>query len=87
MRTEQELMKLILDVAKSDERIRAVLLGGSRANPATPQDIYQDYDITYFVEDITLFYNNPAWVMEHFGKPLILQMPEAMRKFMLLLKR
>ncbi|NLK76052.1 MAG: aminoglycoside 6-adenylyltransferase [Clostridiales bacterium] len=79
MRTEQEIMELILAVAKADERIRAVLLVGSRANPAAPKDHYQDYDIIYFVEDITPFYNNPAWVEKHFGKPLIMQMPEAMR--------
>lgn len=79
MRTEQEMMDLILSVARADERIRAVLLVGSRANPTVPEDIYQDYDITYFVADITPFYNNPAWVEERFGKPLIMQMPEAMR--------
>lgn len=79
MRTEQEMMDLILSVAKADERIRAVLLVGSRANPSVPKDIYQDYDITYFVGDIAPFYNNPAWVEAHFGKPLIMQMPEAMR--------
>ena len=52
MRTEQEVMDLVLDVAKADERIRAVLLVGSRANPEVLKDIYQDYDITYFVEDL-----------------------------------
>lgn len=79
MRTEQEMMDLILSVARSDERIRAVLLTGSRANPAVPKDLYQDYDIVYYVEAIAPFYNNPAWVEERFGKPLIMQMPEAMR--------
>jgi aminoglycoside 6-adenylyltransferase len=79
MRTEQEMMDLIMIVARADERIRAVLLVGSRANPAVPKDIYQDYDITYFVADIAPFYNNPAWVEDHFGNPLIMQMPEAMR--------
>lgn len=78
MRNEQEMMDLILSVAKADDRIRAVLLVGSRANPAVPKDIYQDYDITYFVTDIAPFYNNPAWVEERFGKPLIMQMPENM---------
>lgn len=73
------MMDLILGVAKADEHIRAVLLVGSRANPAVPKDIYQDYDITFFVGDIAPFYNNPAWVEAHFGKPLIMQMPEAMR--------
>lgn len=38
------------------------------------------YDITYFVKDITPFYNNPVWVEEQFGKPLIMQMPETMRE-------
>jgi aminoglycoside 6-adenylyltransferase len=79
MRSEQEMMNLILDVANSDERIRAVLLSGSRANPAVPKDVYQDYDIIFFVQDITPFYNRPDWVEEHFGKPLIMQMPETMR--------
>lgn len=79
MRTEQEMMELILSVARADERIRAVLLVGSRANPAVPKDIYQDYDIAYFVADIAPFYNNPAWVIDRFGDPLIMQMPEAMR--------
>lgn len=79
MRTEQEIMDLIIGVAKADERIRAVLLVGSRANPSAPKDFYQDYDITYFVTEITPFFNNPAWVEERFGKPLIMQMPEVMR--------
>ncbi|NLP15752.1 MAG: aminoglycoside 6-adenylyltransferase [Clostridiales bacterium] len=79
MRSEQIILDLIVGVAKTDERIRAVLLVGSRANPIVPKDIYQDYDITYFVKDIAPFYNNPAWVEKHFGKPLIMQMPETMR--------
>jgi len=78
MRTEHEIMKLILATAEADERIRAVKLEGSRANPATPKDKYMDYDINYYVTDISPFYNNPAWVIEKFGKPLIMQMPEIM---------
>ena len=80
MRTEQEMMELILGVAKADEHIRAVSMEGSRANLNAPKDQYRDYDITYYVADITPFYNNPAWVEEKFGKPLIMQMPEAMRR-------
>jgi len=79
MRTEQEMMDLILSVARADERIRAVSMEGSRANSVVPKDKYQDYDITYYVSDITPFYNNPAWIVEKFGNPLIMQMPEAMR--------
>ncbi|MCL2057673.1 MAG: aminoglycoside 6-adenylyltransferase [Oscillospiraceae bacterium] len=79
MRTEQEIMDVILNVAKADERIRAVSMEGSRANPAAPKDIYMDYDITYYVADIKPFYNNPEWALKAFGQPLIMQMPEAMR--------
>jgi len=33
MRTEQEMFNLILNIAKNDERIRAVYMNGSRTNP------------------------------------------------------
>ena len=79
MRTEQEIMDLILSVAKTDERVRVVSLEGSRANPLAPKDKYMDYDVTYHVTDIKPFYNNPDWVIKEFGKPLIMQMPETMR--------
>ena len=79
MRTEQDIMEQIISVANTDDRIRAVSMEGSRANPAVPKDQYQDYDITYYVTDITFYYNQPEWVVERFGKPLIMQMPEAMR--------
>jgi len=79
MRTEQEMMDLILGVAGSDERIRAVSMEGSRANPNILKDKHQDYDITFYVKDIEPFFNKPEWVEEKFGKYLIMQMPEAMR--------
>ena len=53
LRTEQEMIGLILSVAKTDERIRAVSMEGSRANSAVPKDQYQDYDITYYVTDMS----------------------------------
>ena len=80
MRSENEMMDLILGVAMSDERIRAVSMEGSRANLAAPKDMYMDYDITYYVADIGPFYDNPALVESLFGKSLIMQMPEAMRR-------
>jgi len=79
MKTEQEIIDKILCIARADERIRAVSMEGSRSNPAIPKDEFQDYDISYYIHDITPFYNNPDWVIEKFGKPLIMQMPEAMR--------
>lgn len=78
MRTEKEMFELIIGVAKADERIRSVILVGSRANPEVPKDKYQDYDITYFVTDINPFYNNIKWIKEKFGNPSIMQLPELM---------
>ena len=79
MRSEQEIMDLILNIAKADDRIRAVLLVGSRADPNAPKDQYQDFDVTYYVHNIKPFYNSPDWITAQFGKPLIMQMPEIMR--------
>jgi len=70
---------LILCVANSDERIRGVMLAGSRADSSVQKDCYQDYDISFAVTDMKPFFNNPAWVEEKFGKPLITQMPETLR--------
>lgn len=77
MRTEQEIISLILNIAKCDLRIRAVVMTGSRANPNAPKDIFQDFDITYFVSDVESFKNDENWIRQ-FGEIMILQMPEAM---------
>ena len=55
MRSEKEMMDLVLSLAEQDERIRIVTLEGSRANINIPKDEFQDYDITYFVSDIEPF--------------------------------
>ncbi len=78
MRTPEEMMELILQVAKEDDRIRAVTLGGSRANPDCPADVYQDFDVAFYVEDVAPFWDNPAWIAEKFGTPSLLQRPESM---------
>lgn len=77
MRSEQEMYDLIINTARKDERIRVVLLNGSRANPNAPRDIFQDYDVVYMVTDAAPFWKNLAWI-ERFGELMILQMPEDM---------
>jgi aminoglycoside 6-adenylyltransferase len=77
MRSEQEIVELIINTAKNDERIRAVIMNGSRANPNAPRDIFQDFDIVYLVTDVALFKDDPTWI-NRFGELMILQMPEAM---------
>lgn len=75
MRTEKEIMKLILDKAKTDDRIRAAFIQGSRVDPAATHDRYCDYDIGYIVRDIKSFTEDDSWI-EYFGEMLILQKPE-----------
>jgi aminoglycoside 6-adenylyltransferase len=41
----------IIDIAKSDENIRGVILYGSRADNSVIPDQYQDYDVYYIVND------------------------------------
>ena len=78
MRTEQQMLDLILETARCDERIRAVIMNGSRANPNAPRDIFQDFDIVYLVTDVAPYIKNLAWI-ERFGEMMILQMPEDMQ--------
>ena len=56
MRTEKEMFELILGVAKRDERVRAVYMNGSRANPNVKKDLFQDYDIVYAVMETAFLF-------------------------------
>lgn len=75
MRSEEIMMDLILTTAKNDERIRAVVMNGSRADPNAKKDLFQDYDIVYIVKDIDSFTSDHSWV-DIFGERLMMQMPE-----------
>ncbi|HDR6954492.1 MULTISPECIES: aminoglycoside 6-adenylyltransferase [Bacillus cereus group] len=77
MRTEKEMLDVIINIAKEDERIRAVIMNGSRVNPNVKRDCFQDYDIMYVVNDIQSFTSNHNWV-HRFGEIMIVQMPEEM---------
>ncbi|CAM3894413.1 aminoglycoside adenylyltransferase [Bacillus luti] len=77
MRTEKEMLDLIINTAKEDERIRAVIMNGSRVNPNVKRDCFQDYDIMYVVNDIQSFTSNHNWI-HRFGAIMIVQMPEEM---------
>lgn len=76
MRSEQDMMNLIMDTARGDDRIRAVIMNGSRANPNAPKDFFQDFDIVYAVKDIDTFTADHSWI-KIFGDLMILQMPKS----------
>ncbi|MCC9044412.1 aminoglycoside 6-adenylyltransferase [Myroides sp. M-43] len=67
----------ILALAQQDERIRAVILNGSRANSLVTPDQYQDFDIVYIVNDIESV-KREGIVHKKFGKPAIEQLPDDM---------
>jgi aminoglycoside 6-adenylyltransferase len=77
MRSEQEMLDLIINTARQDERIRAVMMNGSRANPNARRDFFQDFDIVYFVTELEPFKHNFEW-LARFGELMIIQLPDAM---------
>ncbi|TAK13456.1 MAG: aminoglycoside 6-adenylyltransferase [Anaerolineae bacterium] len=80
MRSEQEMLDLILDVARKDDRVRAVILNGSRANPNARRDFFQDFDIVYVVTDFAAFKGQPDWI-DVFGERMMMQLPDDMQNW------
>ena len=72
----EDLLPLILSVAQADERVRAVYMNGSRANPNVQPDEHQDYDIVYVVTETQTFINDKTWISV-FGKLAIVQEPDS----------
>src|ERR1051325_6799914 len=72
------MLDLIVDPALRNERIRAVIMNGSRTNPNAPRDIFQDFDIVYVVTDVASFRQDQEWI-KRFGEMMILQLPDDMQ--------
>ncbi|HEX5151920.1 MAG TPA: aminoglycoside 6-adenylyltransferase [Parafilimonas sp.] len=77
MRDETEIKDLIIRLAVSDEKIRAVLLNGSRANPTVQADDLSDFDIVFIVSHLESFVSDHSWT-NIFGEKLIWQLPNEM---------
>jgi aminoglycoside 6-adenylyltransferase len=77
MRNETEIKNLILDFAQHDDRVRAVLLNGSRANPNIKPDRLQDFDIVFLVDNLESFTIDNSWT-NIFGEQIIFQLPDEM---------
>jgi aminoglycoside 6-adenylyltransferase len=80
MRSEQEMMQMLIDFAVHDQRIRLVTLEGLRTNKNIRPDKFQDYDISYFVTDLDSFKENDLW-LDAFGYRLFMQKSEDMELF------
>ena len=77
MRSEEEIKDLIVATATTDDRVRAVLLNGSRADPNVERDQFQDFDVVFVVNNLESFISDHKWI-EVFGEKIILQMPDQM---------
>ena len=71
MRTEPEMLDLILQTAKS-LKVDAVALSGSRTNDQVQKDEFQDYDVVYVVDDLDNLMSDLAW-LDSFGTRMIEQ--------------
>ncbi len=71
MRTESEMLNLILQIAKNLQ-VEAVAMSGSRTNPKAPKDEFQDYDVVYVVDDLDNLTSDLSW-LDQFGTRTIEQ--------------
>ena len=71
MRTDAEMMNLILQIAESLQ-VEAVALSGSRSDIHSLRDEFQDYDVVYIVENLEDLISDLSW-LDQFGIRLIEQ--------------
>lgn len=71
MRTDTEMMTQILQVADI-LKVEAIALSGSRMNPQSIKDEFQDYDVVYIVDDMEDLISDLSW-LDQFGSLLISQ--------------
>lgn len=71
MRTETEMLDLILQTAKN-LKVEAVAMSGSRTDTKAPKDEFQDYDVVYVVDDLDNLTSDLSW-LDLFGKRIIEQ--------------
>ena len=71
MRTDQEILDLILQIAKTLQ-VDAVALSGSRTDTKAPKDKFQDYDVVYVVDNLDNLTRDLAW-LDQFGTRIIEQ--------------
>ena len=71
MRTETQMMGLILQIAESLQ-VEAVALSGSRTSPHPQKDEFQDYDVVYIVDNLKDLISDLSW-LDQFGRRIIEQ--------------
>lgn len=72
MRKESDVIEQLLQFAHTDEKIRAVILNGSRVNPNVTKDIFCDYDLIFVVTDPRYYVDHQDWIGT-FGELIMMQ--------------
>jgi aminoglycoside 6-adenylyltransferase len=69
MRNLNEELEKLIEFAKANENIRALVLQGSFVNENAPIDDFSDLDPLFFVKDLSEFIENDEW-KNQFGNPI-----------------
>lgn len=73
--TNERVLEHLMSIAEERTDIRILVLNGSLVNPLIEADAFQDVDVTWFVDDVTVFVEDRSW-MAPFGDILIMQTPD-----------
>jgi aminoglycoside 6-adenylyltransferase len=71
VRKENQVLHELLQLAQ-DERVRAVLLNGSRVNPNVIGDLFCDYDVIFVVTDPKYYLDHQDWI-RNLGSLIMMQ--------------
>ena len=71
MINNKKLQEAVLHYAKNDDKVRAVIQGGSRSNKSTAMDLLQDFDITYAVANPLHFMDSDF--LKEIGEPMLIR--------------
>lgn len=77
MRTTEEMMAQLYAFVDNNDDIRIFAMEGSRMNSEIKVDAYQDFDVTFFVDNLPAWIDDESW-LDYFGPRLIVQKPDAM---------
>lgn len=69
MKIREEKLEALIEWAKKNEDVRALLLTGSLANPLAPFDQFSDLDIEFVFENNSNYIIEKDWIMS-FGNPI-----------------
>ncbi len=70
MRSEPEVLNQLIRWAEARSNVRTVILTSSRADPHRQPDLLSDYDVEFYVRDMTPFAAADDWVRE-FGEIMV----------------